>query len=91
MGAYGAERITSEGIKSNPRLQLTRAGRPRNNLGSCKEGTIGNAFPKQWIVTKHGTCIIAVLGTGISNNCHIMIAVLAVSRLPEAQALRVKS
>ena len=39
--------------------------------GPCKEGTIGNPFPQKGILTKQGTYVMAILGTGILSNYHL--------------------
>ena len=39
--------------------------------GPCKEGTIGNTLPEKGVLTKQGTYITAILGTGILNNLHL--------------------
>ena len=43
------------------------------STGPCKEGTIGFrvSFPEKGILTKQGTCIMAILGTGILKNFHM--------------------
>ena len=33
--------------------------------GPCKEGSIGNTRPEKGILTKKGTCMTVLLGTGI--------------------------
>ena len=45
-------------------------------FGGCSKGpgkgeTIGIHFLKKGILTKQGTYIMAILGTGILNNCHL--------------------
>ena len=39
--------------------------------GPCVEGTIENTLPEKGILTKQGTYIMAILGTGILNNYHL--------------------
>ena len=45
--------------------------------GPCKEGTIGNTPPVKGVLTKQGTYIMAILGTGILNNYHMEPALAA--------------
>ena len=41
--------------------------------GLCKEGTIGNTLPQEGTLTKQRTYIMAILGTGILNNYHMVL------------------
>ena len=40
--------------------------------GPCKEESIENILPKKGILTKQGTYIMAILGTDMLNNYHIL-------------------